>query len=216
MPSAMQLILQRELRREARRSRAGAVRLVCSVIVFLAALFLLFSTSGGGRDGRTVFNVLTFIGFAFCFIAGIRVAAGTIAEEKRDGTLPPVIPDGAAARRNNRGQVFCGSGSFNSASSRFHPCTHDHCVAWRRHWRRSLSRDRRDRQQLDPFHCHRLMCLLVQSAERTCRSYHILFARDSFGPSSPSCAWEFLLPAFFQRMDGFSVDQRRTLPPISV
>lgn len=83
----MQLVLQRELRREARRRRAAVSRLVCSVIGFVAGLFLLLMTPGGA-DGRRLFNLLTFVGFAFCFIAGVRIAAGTIADEKRDGTLP--------------------------------------------------------------------------------------------------------------------------------
>jgi ABC-type transport system involved in cytochrome c biogenesis permease component len=83
----MQLILQRELRREARRTRAAAVRFTCSVIGFVASIFLLLSQSGGGADGQRVFQILTFLGFVFCLIAGVRVAAGTIADEKRDGTL---------------------------------------------------------------------------------------------------------------------------------
>jgi ABC-type transport system involved in multi-copper enzyme maturation permease subunit len=90
----MQLILQRELRREARRLRAGAVRFTCSVIGFVAALFLLLSSTGGAGDGRRVFDTLTFLGFVFCIIAGIRVAAGAIADEKRDGTLPLLILTG--------------------------------------------------------------------------------------------------------------------------
>src|SRR4051812_27098874 len=88
MAGGLQLILQRELRREARQPRAAAGRFICSVIGFVAGLFLLLSRSGGGADGRRIFEWLTFIGFAFCFIAGVRVAAGTIADEKRDGTLP--------------------------------------------------------------------------------------------------------------------------------
>ena len=90
----MRLILQRELRREARRFRAMAIRFACSVIGFVAALFLLISSTGGAGDGRRVFDILTFLGFAFCIIAGIRVAAGTIADEKRDGTLPLLILTG--------------------------------------------------------------------------------------------------------------------------
>jgi hypothetical protein len=82
----MQLILQRELRREARRPRAAVGRFVCSILGFLAAFFLLLENTGGA-DGRRVFDFLTLIGFGYCFVAGVRVAAGTIADEKRDGTL---------------------------------------------------------------------------------------------------------------------------------
>src|ERR1041385_3750692 len=102
----MQLILQRELRREARRFRAMAVRFAWSVIGFVAALFLLFSSTGGAGDGRRVFDILTFLGFAFCIIAGIRVAAGTIADEKRDGTLPLLILTGLRPREIMIGKFF--------------------------------------------------------------------------------------------------------------
>jgi hypothetical protein len=80
-------ILHRELQREARRPRARWRRLICTAVGFVACLVLLFNSSGGAH-GRRLFEILTFAGFAFCLIEGVRTAAGTIADEKRDGTLP--------------------------------------------------------------------------------------------------------------------------------
>jgi ABC-type transport system involved in cytochrome c biogenesis permease component len=86
--SEMLSILQRELQREARRPRALWRRVICTGIGFLACLILLLNSNSGGAHGRRVFEILTFIGFAFCLIEGVGTAAGTIADEKRDGTLP--------------------------------------------------------------------------------------------------------------------------------
>src|SRR5436305_1386454 len=80
-------ILHRELQSEARRPRTRWTRLVCTVIGFVACLALLFADRGGGGFGRRIFETLTFLAFWFSFIQGVRVAAGAIADEKRDGTL---------------------------------------------------------------------------------------------------------------------------------
>jgi ABC-type transport system involved in multi-copper enzyme maturation permease subunit len=80
-------ILHRELQCEARRPRTRWTRLVCTVIGFVACLALLFADSGGGGFGRRIFETLTFLAFWFSFIQGVRVAAGAIADEKREGTL---------------------------------------------------------------------------------------------------------------------------------
>ena len=82
----MVTILQRELQREARRPRALWTRVLSSGVGFTACLFLLL-WNGGGAHGRYVFDVITAVAFWFCLTQGVRVAAGTIADEKRDGTL---------------------------------------------------------------------------------------------------------------------------------
>lgn len=83
----MLVVLQRELVREARRPKATQIRVLASIAGFAICLFLLFAQSGGGADGRRMFFILTFAAFWFCFIQGVRVAAGAIADEKREGTL---------------------------------------------------------------------------------------------------------------------------------
>lgn len=85
----MSVIFQRELSKEARRPRSFLIRLICSVAGYLSALFLLFISDSG--NGRWMFSTLTYAGFGFCLIQGARAAAGTIADEKRAGTLPLLL-----------------------------------------------------------------------------------------------------------------------------
>src|SRR5438552_3364893 len=86
----MLVILQRELVREARRRDAFWTRMATSALGFVVCLFLLFAM-GSAADGRRIFFVLSFAAFGFCLIQGLRVAAGAIADEKRDGTLPLLL-----------------------------------------------------------------------------------------------------------------------------
>lgn len=83
----MLVLLQRELQREARRARAFLGRVASAGIGFACAMFLLLISVADVADGRRIFYILTFAGFGFCLIQGVRVAAGSIADEKRDGTL---------------------------------------------------------------------------------------------------------------------------------
>jgi hypothetical protein len=83
----MVTILQRELQREARKPRALGMRLLWSGLGFAAGVVLLLWHNGGGAHGRYVFDAVTAVAFWFCLTQGVRVAAGTIADEKRDGTL---------------------------------------------------------------------------------------------------------------------------------
>jgi hypothetical protein len=84
----MLVILHRELWRLARKRQAFSARLVSSAIGLAIAVFLLLTNRGSGADGQWIFRALTFCAFAFALIQGSRVAAGSIADEKRDGTLP--------------------------------------------------------------------------------------------------------------------------------
>ena len=91
MPLGMLVILQHELWRQARKRQAFIARFVSSAIGLAIALFLLLTNRGSGADGQWIFRALTFAAFAFALIQGSRVSAGSIADEKRDGTLPLLL-----------------------------------------------------------------------------------------------------------------------------
>jgi ABC-type transport system involved in multi-copper enzyme maturation permease subunit len=98
----MLVILQRELLREARKRRSYLARLIATIIGFSIAVFLLLTSRGAGADGRWIFHILTSASFAFALIQGSNIAAGSIANEKRDGTLcllllTPLRPTGIVA-----------------------------------------------------------------------------------------------------------------------
>jgi hypothetical protein len=83
----MLVILQRELLKESRRSGARSLRMLTSAISLASCLFLLLTNRDAAADGRRIFYLLTFAGFAFSLIQGVWKAAGAICDEKRDGTL---------------------------------------------------------------------------------------------------------------------------------
>jgi ABC-type multidrug transport system permease subunit len=84
----MVAILHRELRIASRRKWTFLGRVVTSGLAFVFGLFLILAGSvRSGADGSGLFSTLVFLSFWFCLIQGVRRASGSIADEKRDGTL---------------------------------------------------------------------------------------------------------------------------------
>ncbi len=81
-------ILHREMRIASRRPWTFRARVITSVIAFVAGIGLtLISAIQSTTSGAYLFSTLVFISFFFCLIQGVRRAAASIADEKRDGTL---------------------------------------------------------------------------------------------------------------------------------
>jgi ABC-type transport system involved in cytochrome c biogenesis permease component len=77
-------ILQREIGRVPRQKKFLRSRMVISIGAFLFSLLLL---SDADATGAGMFATTTFFAFWFCLLLGVRRAAGSISEEKREGTL---------------------------------------------------------------------------------------------------------------------------------
>jgi len=81
-------ILERELRIASRRRWTFWSRVGASVMGFAIGFCLVVvSTFSRVATGEYIFTVLAFISFWFCLIQGVRRAASSISDEKRDGTL---------------------------------------------------------------------------------------------------------------------------------
>src|SRR5688572_18244862 len=81
-------ILHREMRIASRRKWTFRSRVLTSVLAFVSGFFLvLVSAVHPGMTGNYLFTTLIFFSFWFCLIQGVRRSAGSIADEKRDGTL---------------------------------------------------------------------------------------------------------------------------------
>jgi hypothetical protein len=78
-------ILHREMRIASRRRWTFWSRVVTSVVAFASGFFLVLLSNYA--DGSYVFTALVFVSFWFCLIQGVRRAAASISDEKRDGTL---------------------------------------------------------------------------------------------------------------------------------
>lgn len=82
-------VVARELRVAARRPGTHWNRLVTAVIALLIALsaYTTLSVSGIPELGFFLFLSLAWLGLLFCVLAGPRLTADTISEERREGTL---------------------------------------------------------------------------------------------------------------------------------
>ena len=81
-------ILHREMRIASRRRWTFWSRVVTSVLSFVCGLFLiLVSSFQRGASGNYLFTLLIFVSFWFSLVQGVRRAAASISDEKRDGTL---------------------------------------------------------------------------------------------------------------------------------
>jgi hypothetical protein len=81
-------ILHREMRIASRRRWTFWSRVVTTVIAFVSGLFLILVGSfQPGVSGAYLFTALLFVSFWFCLVQGVRRAAASISDEKRDGTL---------------------------------------------------------------------------------------------------------------------------------
>lgn len=83
-------IVERELRVAARRRSAFWARIVAAAAaVFIGGVQLWFSDDwiAAARMGRSLFETLILLAFAFCLVAGPMFTADVLSEEKREGTL---------------------------------------------------------------------------------------------------------------------------------
>src|SRR5688572_21968115 len=81
-------ILHREMRIASRRKWTFRNRVMTSAGAFVVgALLTLISTVQPAMTGGYMFKTMMFFSFWFCVIQGVRHASGSIADEKRDGTL---------------------------------------------------------------------------------------------------------------------------------
>src|ERR1051325_7200203 len=79
-------ILERELRIASRRRWTFWSRVVTSLVAFGSGLFLVLRARRMA-NGQYLFSALIFVSFWICLIQGVRRAAASISDEKRDGTL---------------------------------------------------------------------------------------------------------------------------------
>src|ERR1041385_7277812 len=77
-------ILERELRVASRRRWTFWSRVVTSVVAFASGFFLVLVASFQMVNGQYLFNALVFVSFWICLIQGVRRAAASISDEKRD------------------------------------------------------------------------------------------------------------------------------------
>lgn len=78
-------ILHRELRIASRGERFLRLRVAIAAIAFICGLVLVLASRSS--TGKSLFNTVVFLSFSFWFIQGVRRAASSISDEKRDGTL---------------------------------------------------------------------------------------------------------------------------------
>src|SRR2546422_7803699 len=83
-------IVERELRLAARRpgtywTRGGAA--LVFVVICFSMLLTSLSVQTTTSLGRSMFDVLAWIAFGYCLLAGVRYTADCLSEEKREGTL---------------------------------------------------------------------------------------------------------------------------------
>jgi ABC-type transport system involved in cytochrome c biogenesis permease component len=80
-------ILHREMRIASRRPWTFRSRVITSALAFLCGVVLVVAGPTGRVNGDGLFSTLVFFSFWFSLIQGVRRAAGSIADEKREGTL---------------------------------------------------------------------------------------------------------------------------------
>ena len=83
-------ILTREARRAAKRPAMYRFRLGAVVVAVVIGVYLLFQTrhwTASAAIGRDIFQILVWIGFAFCLLSGVLFASGLLCQERRDGSL---------------------------------------------------------------------------------------------------------------------------------
>jgi hypothetical protein len=80
-------ILHREMRVASRKRWTFRIRLWTNVIALIIAAPLVLFYSGSNHAGAGVFKTLCIFSFWFCLIQGVRLAANSISDEKREGTL---------------------------------------------------------------------------------------------------------------------------------
>lgn len=76
-------ILHREMRVASRRPWTFRVRLISTLAGFFFGALMVAAT----WPGAGIFNALRWFSFFFCLLQGVRLASGSIADEKREGTL---------------------------------------------------------------------------------------------------------------------------------
>src|SRR5262245_40571838 len=79
----MQMVLQRELRANSRRSLTYWGRFVAAAV----GAFVLWVSFRPANNGRELFFTTAVIGFAFCLLDAVRRAGASLADEAEDGTL---------------------------------------------------------------------------------------------------------------------------------
>lgn len=79
-------VATRELRTAARHRKLYQWRLRAGIVEAIAAA-ILFAFSGTGAGGGDAFWFLSGVALVFCLLDGLRKAADSISEEKREGTL---------------------------------------------------------------------------------------------------------------------------------
>jgi ABC-type transport system involved in cytochrome c biogenesis permease component len=84
-------IVDRELRLAARRKGTFRIRSFAASIAialgFFSAPFVWIGSGGRSSSGETLFSILAGYTFLLCSMAGVFLTAGSLVEEKRDGTL---------------------------------------------------------------------------------------------------------------------------------
>jgi ABC-type transport system involved in cytochrome c biogenesis permease component len=83
-------ILAREARRAAQRPAIYRFRLASVFIAVFTAAYLLAPSglwTSSAAVGRDIFQILVWLGFAFCLLAGVLFASGLLCQERRDGSL---------------------------------------------------------------------------------------------------------------------------------
>ncbi len=83
-------VAERELRVAARRKNTYRARFVSALTALLMSgwIYLVsYQTTQPARVGEVLFSALATLAFIYCLLAGTRVTADCLSEEKRDGTL---------------------------------------------------------------------------------------------------------------------------------
>jgi hypothetical protein len=108
-------VVERELRRAARRRGSFLLRGVVALLTsaFAALLLLAGYASPVNLFGAPVFNGLALVCFVYCLLEGLR-GADVISEETREGTLGLLFLTGLRARD----VVLCDPGRVCSRSCR--------------------------------------------------------------------------------------------------
>jgi len=83
-------IIERELRVAGRRGKNYWLRVAAALVAAAICAWVVLGTGGTPQPaalGKSLFNYLSVLAFAFCLLVGPFLTADCISEEKRDGTL---------------------------------------------------------------------------------------------------------------------------------
>ncbi len=94
------------MRLVSRRKGALRTRLGTTIVGFLLAVSMAFFGPSAAGAFSSIFNVLTFLWFWICLAQGVRQAAGSISDEKRDGTLGLLFLTALRPREIIAGKLF--------------------------------------------------------------------------------------------------------------